>query len=120
MEALCSNTYTTCTPDECRAQLRSQAALQNYFKYTHFRPGQLDAILPVQHGKDVFVQMATGSGKTLCMFIPVLAAHEEAMGIIVSPLSGLIDQQVLATSFLNMHIILFMYVIKYILLLLFV
>ena len=80
---------------ECRrAEIRS--VLQKYYKYSDFRPGQLEAILPVvYHKQDVFVRMATGSGKTLCMFIPVLAAHEKAMGIVVSPLTGLIDQQVL-------------------------
>ena len=81
--------------DECDALTKSQEALQKHFNFSEFRPGQRDAILSVQHGRDVFVQMATGAGKTLCMFIPVLAGHEQSMAIIISPLSGLIDQQVL-------------------------
>ena len=40
---------TTCRLEECLAKLRSQAALQNYLNILTFRPGQLDAIMPVQH-----------------------------------------------------------------------
>ncbi len=35
-----------------------------------------NAILPILHGRDVFVRMATGSGKTLCMFLPPLVKSE--------------------------------------------
>ena len=80
---------------ECAAFGKSQEVLRRHFRFSEFRPGQRDAIIAIQHGQDVFVQMATGGGKTLCMFIPVLAAHEQASAIIISPLSGLIDQQVI-------------------------
>ena len=40
----------------CASKRRSEC----YFKFSSFRPGQLDAILPIPHGKDVFVRMATG------------------------------------------------------------
>ena len=46
------------------------------------------------HGNDVFVRMATGAGKSLCMFLAPLAVSECAMGVIISPLNGLMDQQV--------------------------
>ena len=82
--------------DECAALRKSQDALRRHFGCSEFRPGQRDAIIAVQHAQDVFVQMATGAGKTLCMFIPVLAAHQQASAIIFSPLSGLIDQQVIS------------------------
>lgn len=39
--------------------------LQQVFKLDSFRPGQLDAIHHVISGKDCFVRMATGSGKSL-------------------------------------------------------
>ena len=45
-------------------------ALQKYYKHTEFRPGQLESMLPVVHGKDVFVRLATGSGKSLHIFGP--------------------------------------------------
>ena len=42
-------------------------SLRTYFKLTSFRPGHLDAILPVLHGKDVFACIPTGI--SLCMYI---------------------------------------------------
>ena len=94
---MCERSSSVCTSagGQCVAEERCLDTLNHYFKYSSFRPGQLDAILAVLNRKDVFVRMATGSGKSLCMFIPVLASHENAMGIIVSPLNGLMDQQVL-------------------------
>ena len=78
----------------CIAKQRCIEQLRKCFKFCEFRCGQQDAILPVMHGVDVFVRMSTGSGKSLCMFIPVLAMHENAMAAIFSPLIGLMEQQV--------------------------
>ena len=50
--------------------------------------------LPLLHGRDVFVHMATGAGKSLCMFLGPLAINESAIGMIISPLNGLMEQQV--------------------------
>ena len=50
--------------------------------------------MPILHGNDVFVRMATGAGKSLCMFLAPLSVSEHAMGVIISPLNGLMDQQV--------------------------
>ena len=68
--------------------------MQQYFKYDTFRPGQLEALHPVIHGNDVFVRIRTGGGKSLCMFLLPLAMSVNAIGIIVSPLVSLMDQQV--------------------------
>ena len=80
---------------ECVGRRSLEAALLKYFKYTSFRPGQLNALLPLVHGRDVFVRMATGAGKSLCMFLAPLAIGESAIGVIISPLNALMDQQVL-------------------------
>lgn len=80
--------------DCCSGYQRIKCALQQYFKYNTFRPGQLEALLPIIHGNDVFVRMRTGGGKSLCMFLLPLAMSENAIGIIVSPLVSLMDQQV--------------------------
>ena len=46
----------------------------------------------------MFVRMATGAGKTLCLFLAPLAIGEGAIGVTISPLSALMDQQVLVAA----------------------
>ena len=46
---------------------------------------------------DVFVQMSMGAGKTLCMFLPPLAMSESSVGVIISPLNAIMDEQVYTT-----------------------
>ena len=60
----------------------------------NFRPGQLEALIPIAHSKDVFICLATGSGKSLCMLLVPLAASNTAMAVIVSLLNGLVDERV--------------------------
>ncbi len=69
-------------------------SLIEHFKFTSFRPGRLDALLAVIHGRDVFVRLATGAGKSMCMFLGPLAASPTAVGVVISPLTSLMDQQV--------------------------
>ena len=80
--------------DDCVGYKRLREALQVHFKYDSFRPGQLEALLPVVHGKDVFVCLPTGGGKSLCIFLAPLAISNRAITIVVSPLTSLMDQQV--------------------------
>lgn len=75
--------------------------LEKHFGYDSFRPGQLEASVAAIHGKDVFVRMATGSGKSLCMFLGPLARSEKAVGVVISPLNGLMEQQVCGTEYPN-------------------
>lgn len=90
------------SPSECcTAEIKLRRVLSSTFQHQDFLPGQLEALLPVSHGKDVFVQMRTGGGKSLCMYVLPLAIGGEAMGFVISPLVGLIQQQV---SLLCMHI----------------
>lgn len=79
----------------CCCQSRLQEVLHKYFRFSNFRPGQMEAALSILHGKDVFVRMATGSGKTLCMFLGPLAKSDQALGVVISPLNGLMEQQVI-------------------------
>ena len=78
----------------CVALQRLKTVLWSVFGYTEFRPGQLQAMLPLLHGKDGIVKMGTGAGKSLCMFMVPLAHSETAMGVIISPLNALMDNQV--------------------------
>ena len=51
----------------------------------------------------VFLRLATGSGKSLCMFLAPLASSGSAMAVIVSPLNGLMDEQVSLCKRLHVH-----------------
>ena len=50
-------------------------------------------MLSILHRNDMFVRMATGCGKSLCVFLLVLG--EKAAAVIICPLVGLMDEQVL-------------------------
>ena len=78
----------------CPAVSKLHATLQNVFGYTEFRPGQLKAAVAALHGHDVFVRMSTGGGKTLCMFLPPLSISAISMGVVISPLNAIMDEQV--------------------------
>lgn len=95
MQLCTSDCWASGSPSEdCAAETKLRNVLFSTFKHRQFLPGQLEALLPVAHGKDVFVHMRTGGGKSLCMFVVPLAIGGEAMGIIISPLIGLMEQQV--------------------------
>ena len=79
---------------QCRAFQSLQSALHNTCRHAEFRPGQSDTALAVMHGHDVFVCMSTGAGKSLCMFLPPLAVSNSCMGVVISPLNCLMDEQV--------------------------
>ena len=78
----------------CVAVNKLYHSLRSVFGFTEFRCGQLESMLPALHGNDTFVQMATGAGKSLCMFLVPLAYSDTAVGIIISPLNSLMDEQV--------------------------
>ena len=78
----------------CVAYQKAREALTKQFNFVDFRPGELAALMPVLHGKDVLVKMATGAGKSLHMYLVPLAVRTSAVGVVISPLNGLMDQQV--------------------------
>lgn len=67
-------------------------SLQEHFGFDGFKGQQEKIIKSVLSGKDTFVIMPTGGGKSLCYQLPALVS--EGVAIIVSPLIALMKNQV--------------------------
>ena len=70
------------------------AILNSTFGYHEFRGPQAAVIDALVAGEDVLVLMPTGGGKSLCYQIPALV--REGVGVVVSPLIALMQDQVSA------------------------
>jgi ATP-dependent DNA helicase RecQ len=85
---------------------RARAILRDAFGYAEFRDQQEAIIAAALAGSDSLVLMPTGGGKSLCYQLPALV--RDGVGIVVSPLIALMEDQVgalreagVAAAFLN-------------------
>ena len=75
-----------------KAGIDLKAPLLEYFGFKDFKGRQEEAINSLLSGKDTFVIMPTGGGKSLCYQLPAMISS--GVAIVVSPLIALMKNQV--------------------------
>ena len=66
------------------SQMTLEEALKEHFGFDTFKGLQKDVMHSVLEGRDTFVIMPTGGGKSLCYQLPALM--KEGTAIVISPL----------------------------------
>src|SRR5690349_10760368 len=83
---------TKTTTKSTTSSVNLEKALQEHFGFKKFKGDQERIIETLLSGKDTFVIMPTGGGKSLCYQLPAIIS--EGVAIIVSPLIALMKNQV--------------------------
>src|SRR5512141_198402 len=86
------NGKKTKTGSSATIHIDLKSALNEHFGFKDFKGQQKIAIESLLSGKDTFVIMPTGGGKSLCYQLPAIIS--QGCAIIVSPLIALMKNQV--------------------------
>lgn len=94
--------FTAVATDEARTEIgAAQQVLRRVFGYDSFRGDQAQIVDHIVAGGDALVLMPTGGGKSLCYQVPALV--RPGVGVVVSPLIALMQDQVDALSALGVR-----------------
>ena len=80
---------------------RAQELLRTVYGYARFRGRQEEVIAAALAGEDALVLMPTGGGKSLCYQLPAML--RPGLGVVVSPLIALMQDQVAALKQLGVR-----------------
>lgn len=83
--------------------MQALEVLKKYWQHDSFRSPQADIIAAVISGKDTFVLMPTGGGKSICFQVPALM--QDGICLVVSPLVALMKDQVKNLQSINIKAI---------------
>lgn len=75
-------------------EARVRSLLSSTFGVAALRPDQERALQAIAAGRDVFLSLPTGGGKSLCFQLPALLSDEVVVTVVVSPLLALMGNQV--------------------------
>ena len=85
------NTMATIKIQMKKKDIELKQLIKNYFGFTELKKNQLEIMLELIKGRDVFVTKPTGSGKSMLYILPCLSMNK--MAIVISPLIALMEDQ---------------------------